>query len=78
MMVIGNAATSIGPYYVWRNVSGRSYTPPGSSYGLTHGNFLKMGFAGSENWMTGHMYILTTPFSSPGTKVPWDPAATRE
>lgn len=58
MIAIGNAATSIGPLYVWRNVSGRSHTPPGSSWDLTHGGFLKMGFAGGEQWMTGHMYIF--------------------
>ncbi|MCW8129802.1 MAG: right-handed parallel beta-helix repeat-containing protein [Planctomycetota bacterium] len=58
MMTMANAATSIGPLYVWRNVGGRSYSPPGSSWDLTHGNFMKMGFAGSETWMTGHMYFF--------------------
>ena len=54
MMGIGNAATSIGPLYVWRNVVSRSqHTPDGGG-----GNFLKMGFAGGEQWMTGHMYIF--------------------
>ena len=28
MMTIANAATSIGPLYIWRNVAGRSYSPP--------------------------------------------------
>ena len=65
MMIIGNAATSIGPYYVWCNVAGRSYSPPGSSWGLTHGNFLKMGFAGTEDWMTGHMYIFNNTLLQP-------------
>jgi hypothetical protein len=52
--MIGNAACSIGPLYIWRNVVARSQWQPGS----TGGNFLKMGFAGGEHWMTGHMYIL--------------------
>ncbi|MEX0744265.1 MAG: right-handed parallel beta-helix repeat-containing protein [Phycisphaeraceae bacterium] len=65
LMAIGNAATSIGPLYVWRNVAGRSYTPPGSSWDLTHGNFLKMGFAGTEDWMTGHMYIFNNTLLQP-------------
>ncbi|MGA2497539.1 MAG: right-handed parallel beta-helix repeat-containing protein [Tepidisphaeraceae bacterium] len=58
MMTIANAATSIGPLYIWRNVGGRSYSPPGSEWNLTHGNFMKMGFADSEKWMTGHMYVF--------------------
>lgn len=58
LMSMGNAATSIGPLYVWRNVAGRSYSPPGSEYGLTHGYFMKMGFAGSDKWMTGHLYVF--------------------
>lgn len=65
MMVIGNAATSIGPLYVWRNVSARSHTPPGSSWDLTHGNFLKMGFADGEKWMTGHMYVFNNTLLQP-------------
>ena len=58
MMTIANAAVSIGPLYIWRNVGGRSYSPPGSKWNLTHGNFMKMGFAGSDTWMTGHMYVF--------------------
>jgi len=54
MMGIGNAATSIGPLYVWRNVVSRSQWQPNSP----GGNFLKMGFAGGDQWMTGHMYIF--------------------
>ena len=30
---IAAASTRLGPMYVWRNVSGRTYTPPGSKYG---------------------------------------------
>lgn len=54
MMMIGNAATSIGPLYIWRNVVTHSQTQPsaGGAY------FLKMGYAGSEDWMTGHQYIF--------------------
>ena len=65
MMMIANAATSIGPLYIWRNVSGRSYTPPGSSYDLTHGYFMKMGYADGEQWMTGHMYVFNNTIFQP-------------
>ena len=54
MMMIGNAADSIGPLYIWRNVCARSQWQPGTSGGY----FLKMGYAGGEKWMTGHMYIF--------------------
>lgn len=54
LMGIGNAATSIGPLYVWRNVVVRSQqTPDGGG-----GNFMKMGFAGGEQWMTGTQYVF--------------------
>jgi hypothetical protein len=58
LIPIANAATSVGPLYVWRNVSGRSYSPPGSEWNMTHGPLVKMGFAGGEPWMTGHMYFF--------------------
>jgi len=58
LIPIANAAVSIGPLYVWRNVSGDCYSPPGSSWDMTHGPFIKMGYAGGEKWMTGHMYIF--------------------
>lgn len=54
MMGIANAATSIGPLYLWRNVVTRFQTKPDTG----GGNFLKMGFAGGEEWMTGHMYVF--------------------
>jgi hypothetical protein len=54
MMMIGNAATSIGPLYIWRNVCTRSQWQPDASGGY----FLKMGFAGGEHWMTGQQYIF--------------------
>ena len=54
---IGNAPVSIGPLYVWRNISGRSYSPPGSEHG-EYKNLLKMGSTASDEWMTGHMYVF--------------------
>jgi hypothetical protein len=54
LMHVGNAPASIGPLYIWRNVGVRTQSQPGA--GGYH--FLKMGYAGSEDWMTGHMYIL--------------------
>lgn len=54
LMGIGNAATSIGPLYVWRNVVVRSQQAPDSG----GGNFMKMGFAGGEQWMTGTQYVF--------------------
>jgi hypothetical protein len=65
MMSIADAACSIGPLYIWRNVSGRSYSPPGSSWDLTHGSFMKMGFADGEHWMTGHMYVFNNTIFQP-------------
>lgn len=53
-MMIGNAPTSIGPLYIWGNVVERSQWRPD----YTGGYFLKMGFANSEDWMTGHTYIF--------------------
>ncbi len=66
LMPIANAPTSIGPLYAWRNVSGRSYSPPGSKWNLTHGCFLKMGYADGEHWMTGHMYVFNNTIFQPG------------
>jgi len=54
MVMIGNAATSIGPLYIWRNVANRSQSQPDAG-GLY---FLKMGYAGGEKWMTGSQYIF--------------------
>ena len=54
MMGIGNAATSIGPLYIWRNIVVRSQARPEAG----GGNFVKMGFANGEQWMTGHMYLF--------------------
>jgi len=65
MIPIANAAASIGPLYAWRNVSGRSFSPPGSTWNMTHGPFFKMGYAGGEQWMTGHMYIFNNTIFQP-------------
>ena len=54
MMMIGNAATSIGPLYIWNNVCARSQWKPDYHGGY----FLKMGYAGGEHWMTGRQYIF--------------------
>jgi len=66
MMMIGNAATSIGPLYIWRNVVCRSQWQPDSSGGY----FLKMGFAGGEHWMTGTQYVFHNTLFQDG---PWLP-----
>jgi hypothetical protein len=65
MISIANAACSIGPLYVWRNVSGRSFSPPGSEWNMTHGPFMKMGYADGEKWMTGHMYVFNNTIFQP-------------
>ena len=36
-----------------------------SLWDLTHGNFMKMGFAVGEQWMTGHMYIFNNTALQP-------------
>ncbi len=66
MMMIGNAATSIGPLYLWRNVVGRSQSKPEAG----GGNFLKMGFAGGEEWMTGTQYIFHNTIFREGDWLP--------
>lgn len=66
MMMIGNAATSIGPLYLWRNVVALSQSKPGAG----GGNFLKMGFAGGEEWMTGTQYIFHNTIFGPAEWLP--------
>jgi hypothetical protein len=66
MMMIANAATSIGPLYVWRNVVALSQSRPDAG----GGNFLKMGYANSEDWMTGHMYIFHNTLFGPDEWLP--------
>ncbi len=63
-IAIGNAPTSIGPLYIWRNVSGRADSMPGSVYGQ-YGGFMKMGYSGSIDWMTGHMYVFNNTILQP-------------
>ncbi|MCX7049804.1 MAG: right-handed parallel beta-helix repeat-containing protein [Candidatus Sumerlaeota bacterium] len=54
MMGLGNAPVTIGPLYFWRNVMNRSqWYPDGPG-----GQFIKMGFATGEEWMTGHIYLF--------------------
>ncbi|MEK7676474.1 MAG: hypothetical protein AAB676_11650 [Verrucomicrobiota bacterium] len=54
MNMIGNAPASIGPLYIWRNAVARSQSQPEAG-GM---NFLKMGYADGEDWMTSQMYIF--------------------
>ncbi len=61
---IANASVSIGPLYVWQNVSGRCYSPPESIYGQ-YGGFMKMGYAGDASWMTGHTYLFNNTVLQP-------------
>jgi hypothetical protein len=61
--MIANAATSIGPLYIWGNVTGRCQATPE----LPGYSFLKMGNAGGEKWMTGLQYIFhNTVFDEDG------------
>ena len=63
MMGIGNAATSIGPLYIWSNIVVRSQARPDAG----GGNFIKMGLANGEQWMTGTQYLLhNTVFAGDG------------
>ncbi len=62
---IANAATSIGPLYVWKNISGRTNSLPNSVYGQ-YGPFLKLGYANSKAWMTGQSYVFNNTILQPG------------
>ncbi len=64
---IGNAATSVGPLYIWRNVTGKAGSMPNSVYGQ-YGGFVKMGFAHSIDWMTGHMYMFNNTILQPNNQ----------
>lgn len=66
LMIIGNAPTSIGPLYVWRNIGGISQRRPNDG----GGNLLKMGFAGSVDWMTGHQYVFHNTLFGPAEWLP--------
>ena len=63
LMAIGNAPVSIGPTYIWRNVSGESYCLKNE-----YGNLLKMGYAKGLEWMTGHMYVFHNTILQPDGK----------
>lgn len=67
MMMMANAATSIGPLYIWRNVASIAMPFRESGGGL---HFLKMGYAGGEHWMTGHMYIFHNTVFGPEQSLP--------
>ena len=54
MMMIGNAAIPSGRSTSGATCAARSQSQPDAG----GGNFLKMGFADGEQWMTGHMYIF--------------------
>ncbi len=56
-IAIGNAAASVGPLYVWRNFTARSYSLDGSIHGV-YGGFMKMGYSKNDGWMTGYTYIF--------------------
>jgi Secretion system C-terminal sorting domain len=51
---IGNAAVSIGPMYIWRNVFDESEW----YFGRGGGSAVKMGFANAESWMGGRIYVF--------------------
>lgn len=66
LMAIGNAPASIGPLYIWGNIAGLSQR----EVGAPGGNFLKMGFANGEKWMTGHMYVFHNTIFQEGEWLP--------
>ena len=54
MITIGNAAVTIGPLYVWRNVTNKSeWWEDGD-----RGSFIKMGHAGNGSVMNGYTYVF--------------------
>ncbi len=63
---IANASTSIGPLYIWKNTTGRSYTPPGSQVTGQYGAFIKMGTTKSgASYMTGKTYLFNNTILQP-------------
>ena len=65
LIPIANAATSIGPLYIWKNVTGRSNSPVGSLHG-EYGPFLKLGYASDGvQWMTGQTYVFNNTTLQP-------------
>jgi hypothetical protein len=61
--IIANAPCTIGPTYIWRNVSGRSYTPPGNKFNFTHGAFLKKGHGKAMDG--GNCYVFNNTIWQP-------------
>ena len=57
LIPIGNAATSIGPLYIWKNTSGETFGK--------YSAFIKMGYAKSIDIMTGHSYIFNNTILQP-------------
>ncbi len=60
-LAISNAPVTIGPLYIWKNVSFLSMWNPNDDY--PRGTFIKMGNAGKDEYgigyrQTGHMYIF--------------------
>ena len=64
-IAIGNAATSIGPLYIWKNTTGRSFTPMPNWLSINHGAWIKMGYSTDVKWMTGHMYLFNNTVLQP-------------
>jgi hypothetical protein len=64
-VAIGNAATSIGPLFVWKNTTGRSYTPLPNWISVNHAAWIKMGYSTDVKWMTGHMYLFNNTVLQP-------------
>ncbi len=67
-IAIGNAPITIGPTYVWKNVSGKSYTPLGG-YQLganqDFGYFAKLGYASSASLMKGEIFMFNNTILQP-------------
>ena len=69
LIQIANAATSIGPLYIWRNVLNHNTSPEGSIFGV-YGPAIKLGHAGHEEFMTGQTYIFNNTLLQPNGEGP--------
>lgn len=63
LIAIGNAPVTIGPLYVWKNISGIGYEYDGAYN--DYGGFLKMGFADGLEHMQGQMFIFNNTILQP-------------
>ena len=63
LIAIGNAPVTIGPLYVWKNISGIGYEYDGAYN--DYGGFVKMGFADGLEHMQGQMYIFNNTILQP-------------